>query len=71
MKSLEDTLVTDIERIKRAKRIIDDRYVDKKTKEEAYRMLRIYRELLEYIDENGNEEERERAFEIRREMPKL
>ena len=71
MKSLQDNLVTDVERIKRAKRIIEDNYVDRHTKEEAYRLIRIYRELTEYIEINGTDEERERAKEILHELPTL
>lgn len=57
----EDKLATDIERIKRAKRIINDRFCDRRHKEEAYRMLRLYRELAE---KELDGEERERAKDI-------
>lgn len=64
MSFYEDMLVTDTERIQRAKQILRDPYVDRRNKREAVELLKLYERLSKEFSETGNKEQRERAAEI-------
>lgn len=64
----QDMLVTDIERIKRAKKVLRNDMSDRKDKTEAIGLLKIYGDLARYYKDSENEDERERAEEIEYEL---
>lgn len=60
----EDLLVTDIERIKRAKGILKNDMADRKEKQAAIGLIKIYQEIGNFFKDSKDENERERAEEI-------
>lgn len=71
MNTYEDMLVTDTVRIQRAKKVLKDRFSDRRQNIEAINLLKLYKELAEEFKENGTDEERERAEEILYELSKV
>lgn len=65
MNTYEDMLVTDIERIRRAKEIMRNPLSSRRDKTEAIQLLALYRKL---SNENINNEQKERAKEIAYEL---
>lgn len=65
MNTYEDMLVTDIERIKRAKEIMRNPLYNRRDRIEAIQLLALYRKL---SNENINSEQKERAKEIAYEL---
>lgn len=63
-------LVTDIERIQRAKKILRNPEEDRRKRIEAQECLNLYIELSTEFNQKGNEEQRERAREIMYELYK-
>lgn len=65
MNTYEDMLVTDIERIRRAKEMMRNPLCSRREKTEAIQLLALYRKL---SNENINSEQKERAREIAYEL---
>lgn len=65
MNTYEDMLVTDIERIRRAKEVMRNPLSSRRDKTEAIKLLALYRKL---SNENINSEQKERAKEIAYEL---
>lgn len=65
MNTYEDMLVTDIERIRRAKEIMRNPLYNRRDRIEAIQLLALYRKL---SNENINSEQKERAKEIAYEL---
>lgn len=71
MDCYNDMLVTDIERIRRAKGVLKIEGIDRRSKKEALDLLKIYTDIASEFLVRGNEDERERAKEIMYELHKL
>lgn len=68
MSTYEDLLVTDIERIQRAKEILKRPDSNRRDKVEAIQLMDLYSKIARTYIEIGNEEQKERAREIRNEL---
>lgn len=67
MNTYEDMLVTDIERIRRAKAVLKTE-TDRRSKTEAINLINLYKSIAKEYEEKGTNDERDRAREIIREI---